>query len=102
MNDVIKHKIKHNTQRFITSMKWIVFSILSGLIIGSIGSAFYGCIKMVTELRMEHLWLLYLLPLGGMVISSARSALQMRMTPELIWSSLLSTRMKRFRFAWHL
>ena len=68
MNDVIKHKIKHNTQRFITSMKWIVFSILSGLIIGSIGSAFYGCIKMVTELRMEHLWLLYLLPLGGIVI----------------------------------
>ena len=68
MNDVIKHKIKHNTQRFITSMKWIVFSILSGLIIGGIGSAFYGCIKMVTELRMEHLWLLYLLPLGGIVI----------------------------------
>ena len=48
MNDVIKHKIKHNTQRFITSMKWIVFSILSGLVIGGIGSAFYGCIKMVT------------------------------------------------------
>ena len=68
MNDVIKHKIKHNTQRFITSMKWIIFSILSGLIIGGIGSAFYGCIKMVTELRMEHLWLLYLLPLGGIVI----------------------------------
>ena len=64
MNDVIKHKIKHNTQRFITSMKWIIFSILSGLVIGGIGSAFYGCIKMVTELRMEHLWLLYLLPLG--------------------------------------
>lgn len=68
MNNVIKHKIKHNTQRFITSMKWIVFSILSGLIIGGIGSAFYGCIKMVTELRKEHLWLLYLLPLGGIVI----------------------------------
>ena len=30
MNDVIKHKIKHNTQRFITSMKWIVFFDLIG------------------------------------------------------------------------
>ena len=49
-------------------MKWIIFSILSGLVIGGLGSAFYGCIKMVTELRMEHLWLLYLLPLGGIVI----------------------------------
>lgn len=102
MNDVIKHKIKHNTQRFITSMKWIVFSILSGLIIGSIDSAFYGCIKMVTELRMEHLWLLYLLPLGGIVIVGLYRLLKDENDTGTNLVLSLSTRMKRFRFAWHL
>lgn len=68
MNERIKHKIKHNSQRFAASIKWIVFSILSGLIIGTIGSAFYYCVKFVTGMRQNTPWLLYLLPLGGLLI----------------------------------
>lgn len=68
MNERLKHKIKHNSQRFAASVKWIVFSILSGLIIGTVGSAFYHCVKLVTNLRLETPWLLFLLPLGGLLI----------------------------------
>lgn len=68
MNERLKHKIKHNSQRFAASIKWIIFSILSGLLIGSIGSAFYHCIGIVTDLRDHFPWLLYLLPLGGILI----------------------------------
>lgn len=68
MNKRLKHKIHHNSQRFAASIKWIVFSILSGLIIGTIGSAFYHCIGIVTDMRKEIPWLLYLLPLGGLLI----------------------------------
>lgn len=68
MNERLKHKIKHNSQRFGASVKWIVFSILSGLIIGTIGSSFYHCVKFATDLRQENQWLLLLLPLGGLLI----------------------------------
>jgi len=68
MNEFVKQKMKHNTRRFITSVKWIIFSILSGLIIGPIGSAFYYCVKTVTAMRLEHSWYIYLLPFGGILI----------------------------------
>ena len=34
MNDVIKHKIKHNAHRALVSVKWVIFSILFGGIVG--------------------------------------------------------------------
>ena len=30
MNDVIKHKIKHNAHRTLVSIKWVIFAILVG------------------------------------------------------------------------
>ena len=30
MNDVIKHKIKHNAHRALVSVKWVIFAILVG------------------------------------------------------------------------
>lgn len=51
-------------------IKW-VYLILSaaaiGLICGAIGGAFARSIAFVTALRAEHPWILYLLPIGGLV-----------------------------------
>ena len=30
MNDVIRHKIKHNAHRALVSLKWIIFAIIVG------------------------------------------------------------------------
>lgn len=68
MNEIVKHKIKHNTQRFLASVKWIIFSVLSGLTIGFVGSVFHLCLKFVTAFRLENTWVIYLLPLGGIFI----------------------------------
>ena len=68
MRKRILHKLKHNTIRFITFIKWILFSILSGLIISLIGVAFYYGIDIATDYRTEHPWILWLLPLGGVAI----------------------------------
>ena len=32
MNDLVKHKIEHNARRAVTSVKWVVFAILVGVI----------------------------------------------------------------------
>lgn len=54
-----------NLQAF---LKWGLLSILIGAIAGSAGTLFYFCIRYVTELRIAHDWVIWLLPLGGLGI----------------------------------
>lgn len=68
MNAYIKHKIEHNAHRAIVSVKWVVFALLVGSIVGLCGSAFYFGMSYVTTLRITHPWLIYLLPVGGLLI----------------------------------
>ena len=76
MNDVIVHKIKHNLHRFAVSCKWVIFSILVGLVVGLCGTAFcYGLIG-ATNIRLAHPWLIFLLPVGGLVIVGLYHILQ--------------------------
>ena len=48
--------------------KWLAIAALLGLVIGAVGSAFSLLLGWVTEFRMAHPWLLWLLPLGGLLI----------------------------------
>ena len=58
---LIVHKVKHNTKRLITSIKWEIFSIVVGIVAGSCGTAFYFalsvyiiCVKTITT--PEPIW----------------------------------------------
>ncbi len=68
MNEVVKHKIKHNLERVKTSVKWVVFSILAGLVVGLLGTVFHFGLSFVTILREQNSWLIFLLPVGGLAI----------------------------------
>lgn len=68
MNDVIRHKIKHNAHRALVSLKWIIFAIIVGAIVGLCGTAFYFALSLVTVLRTQNTWLIFLLPFGGLGI----------------------------------
>ena len=68
MNDVIKHKIDHNLNRAKTSVKWVVFAVISGIVVGFAGTLFYFGMSYVTQIRSENPWLLFLLPVGGLLI----------------------------------
>lgn len=68
MNDVVKHKIHHNSQRLLTSCKWVIFAILVGLVVGLCGTAFFLGLSFVTIIREQNPWLLFLLPIGGLTI----------------------------------
>ena len=57
--------LKLNIQ-FIT--KWFFISIILGGICGVIGAFFHISVDYVTELRIFHSWICYLLPLGGLLI----------------------------------
>lgn len=68
MNNHMKHKIKHNTKRLFISFKWVVFSIITGVLVGSVGTAFYLCMEAVTNIRLLHPGLILLLPFSGLFI----------------------------------
>ncbi len=68
MNAYIKHKLTHNAHRTLVSVKWVIFAILVGTVVGLCGSAFYFGMSYVTSLRTAHSWLIFLLPVGGLVI----------------------------------
>ena len=49
--------------------KWIVIATVVGIIGGLVGSAFHFSVDYVTEVREHNSWLVFLLPLGAVVIT---------------------------------
>lgn len=49
-------------------LKWIVVGGLVGGVGGMVGALFHLGVNYATEVRLAHPWVLYLLPLGGLVI----------------------------------
>lgn len=68
MNDIMKHKIMHNIHRGIVSIKWVIFAVLVGIVVGLCGTAFYFGMSLVTVVRTQNPWLIYFLPIGGLAI----------------------------------
>ncbi|MEK4236977.1 voltage-gated chloride channel family protein [Paenibacillus sp. FSL H7-0714] len=52
-----------------TFIKWIVLGSVVGLLSGTASAFFLKSLDYVTDVRLEHPWLLYLLPLGGVFVS---------------------------------
>ncbi|MCM1064399.1 MAG: chloride channel protein [Eubacterium sp.] len=68
LNNEQKKIIRHNLHRMISAVKWVVFSIISGVLIGFVGTLFYKAMAFVTGTRLEHPWMICLLPIGGLAI----------------------------------
>jgi len=47
---------------------WILLAIPAGLLAGTASAFFLWALERVTDLRFEHGWLLFLLPVGGLLI----------------------------------
>ena len=68
-------------------LKWGILGILMGCLGGAIGSGFHYVLHFVTHLRGEHMWLIWLLPLGGLLIVGLYRVLKLqgnRGTNEII------------------
>ncbi|MBT2282513.1 voltage-gated chloride channel family protein [Paenibacillus polymyxa] len=50
-------------------LKWIILGSGVGILTGSASAFFLHILDGVTQLRMEHTWLLFLLPVGGALVS---------------------------------
>ncbi len=58
-------RIIHNIKTF---LRWGIFSTLTGLIVGAFSTLFAECLALVTDFRTTNPWLIFLLPLAGILI----------------------------------
>ncbi len=68
MFESLKSFINNYNYQLKTSLKWIIFAVLSGILIGFVGIAFYYGMDLVTGWRAQFPWLIFLLPGGGLAI----------------------------------
>lgn len=70
--DLSRESIQETMQRFknaaLTLIKWLLCASFSGLTIGLVGSIFNIFLTKVTKLRIENPYLLFFLPIGGLLI----------------------------------
>lgn len=48
-------------------IRWCVLSLIMGTVGGLLGAVFHHALHFVTHVRSEHMWLIFLLPLGGLL-----------------------------------
>ncbi len=51
-----------------TFLVWGLIGVITGVFVGAVGIGFHILLEMATEIRMQHPWLLFLLPVGGLMI----------------------------------
>ena len=55
-------------RRLLDIIKWIVMGFLTGILVGGVGTAFSYLLSKAATFRDSHLWMVYLLPVGGLMI----------------------------------
>lgn len=53
-----------------TFIKWILISIVIGIIGGAMGTLFHFCVEKATDFRLAHSFVLWFMPLGGIAIAA--------------------------------
>ena len=48
-------------------MRWCILSMIMGVVGGLLGAVFHHVLHFVTHIRSKHMWLIFLLPLGGLL-----------------------------------
>lgn len=64
----VKEDIKDLREELLGMVKWLIFSGITGAVVGLIGVAFGKCMTAATDFRGENDWVIYLLPVAGVLI----------------------------------
>lgn len=64
-----------------TLCRFVLLGLLVGLVCGAVGTVFYHAIALATRLQTGHPWLLYLLPVAGLLTAYLYALLKMEKDP---------------------
>ena len=71
MREEFDYYMHHFISRFLIFIKWLIFSVLSGILIGGAGTVFHYCMAWANETRLSNPALILLLPFSGLCIVGA-------------------------------
>lgn len=73
-----------------TCIRWCMYSIATGIACGLVGSGLYYLVVQANEVRMANPWLIYLLPIAGLIIVRFYIMLDLAEDrgPDLIFDSI--------------
>ena len=60
-------KMNHPEYYIKAFLKWLLLGVLMGVVGGLLGAGFHHALHFVTHFRGTHTWLIFLLPLGGLL-----------------------------------
>lgn len=67
LKDAVAQEGKDISLYFKTLLKWMIFATITGLVVGLVGVLVVKGIDSATYLRKECSWIIYLMPLGGLL-----------------------------------
>ena len=71
-------KLHHPEDYIRTFLKWALLGVVMGAIGGVLGAVFHHVLHFVTHVRSEHMWLVFLLPVGGVLTVVLYRVLKLR------------------------
>ena len=78
IEEEIQSKYKGAKKYYITFIKWLILSVIVGVVCGSIGTFFFYCVSGSTIVRQMFQNLIFLLPFAGMLIVFSYTSLGMK------------------------
>ena len=63
----LKQTILHTKEYTLAFVRWLALSLIVGISGGLFGTLFAKTLSFVTQFRLSHSWLIFLLPLGGLI-----------------------------------
>lgn len=67
IKDKFKHTAKDAGIYVVKFLKWLIFGLIIGAVCGGLGAVFAKSLSLVTAIRGDNGWLIWLLPVGGIV-----------------------------------
>lgn len=80
-NSVLYTNAKEVSNDFLSLCKWLIIATVVGLIVSGFSTLFAYSINTATSLRNKFPWLLYLLPIGGLIIIGLYSICGLKKDP---------------------
>ena len=71
-------KLHHPEDYIKTFLKWGILGVIMGCLGGLLGAGFHHALHFVTHVRSEHTWLIFLLPVGGLLTVGLYRLLKMQ------------------------
>ncbi len=78
IRDELRRDARSVRETVLTFLKWLVVAGCTGVAGGAVGTIFHVSVQWAAQLRLQQPWLIWLLPVGGLMIAAFYSVCRMK------------------------